>query len=136
MTLSISRKKTHARRGIETPPRQTKNRSAYDTPGAFKEELPNLRRTNLGLTVTAAITLHMLIMVAATGGYGCLIYAPAWVWISNSMVGLLFIAVCMRGLEVLVHEGSHFNWTRRTRLNDFLTNMLAAIPMMSLVNRF
>jgi fatty acid desaturase len=36
-------------------------------------------------------------------------------------------------LECLVHEGSHCNWSRNHRLNDALTDLLAALPVFSRV---
>ena len=39
------------------------------------------------------------------------------------------IARAQRGLENLIHEGSHYNVTRHKRLNDFVVTALAAMPM-------
>ncbi|WP_436495549.1 fatty acid desaturase [Actinokineospora sp. HUAS TT18] len=48
------------------------------------------------------------------------------------MISVMASVVCgrqLRALECLVHEASHFNWTRRYRaLNDMLATFLAAIP--------
>lgn len=45
-------------------------------------------------------------------------------------VAVAIVARQLRGLENLVHEASHYNWSRkRRRLNDFLGCALAAIPV-------
>jgi fatty acid desaturase len=48
----------------------------------------------------------------------------------------ILISRQIRGLENLVHEGSHYNWTRRHRLNDVFVNALAAFPVFSRVSAF
>jgi fatty acid desaturase len=46
------------------------------------------------------------------------------------LVGALVIGRQLRGLENLVHEGAHYNWSRHNhRLNDALTVGLAAAPV-------
>lgn len=49
---------------------------------------------------------------------------------------VLVIIRQQRALENIVHFGSHNNFTRQKRLNDFLTNLLAAWPMMQDVSRY
>ena len=44
--------------------------------------------------------------------------------------------VLAQGLECLVHEASHYNWSRHRRLNDLAANVLAAIPVFSTVGRY
>lgn len=45
-------------------------------------------------------------------------------------VSVLFCTRQMRGLENIVHFGSHNNFTKNKKLNDRLTNVLAAWPML------
>lgn len=53
-----------------------------------------------------------------------------WQAIIAYPLGLLMIARQLRMLEFLIHDGSHFSWDRKNRkLNDFLTNMIAAYPL-------
>jgi fatty acid desaturase len=52
-----------------------------------------------------------------SGIYGFLLICPM-VW--------YFCALRLRGFECLLHEASHFNWTRRRWLNDILANLMVA----------
>jgi fatty acid desaturase len=42
----------------------------------------------------------------------------------------------MRALSNLIHDASHSNITRNTRLNDFIANLLAGMPLASPVNEY
>jgi fatty acid desaturase len=54
-----------------------------------------------------------------------------WQAITAYFIGFLIIARQLRATEMLVHDGSHFSWDRKNRkLNDFLTNMIAAYPLL------
>lgn len=52
---------------------------------------------------------------------------------------IVFVPVvvrCQRGLENLTHEGSHYNLSRNHALNDWLTDLLAALPTFQRVGAF
>jgi len=49
---------------------------------------------------------------------------------------VLFCTRQMRGLENIVHFGSHNNFTRNRKLNDLLTNVLSAWPMLQDVDHY
>lgn len=53
-----------------------------------------------------------------------------------SIVGLLFVTRQMRGLENIVHFGSHNNFVRNRSANDHLTNIMAAWPMLQDVRQY
>lgn len=55
--------------------------------------------------------------------------------------GIVFVIVIfttrqMRGLENIVHFGSHNNFTKNKKLNDFLTNIFSAWPMLQDVKSY
>jgi len=79
----------------------------------------------LGTIVTIAVALGAL---AAVNWPLALAFYP---------VAAAVIARQQRGLELLVHDGSHRSWCRaRPRLNDELTNLLAAWPCFSEVSAY
>lgn len=51
-------------------------------------------------------------------------------------VAVLIIGSRQRALSNLVHDGSHFNVVKNSRLNDLLTDIFAGIPMLSFVKNY
>ena len=49
---------------------------------------------------------------------------------------VLFCTRQMRGLENIVHFGSHNNFSRNKKLNDFITNLFASWPMLQDVTQY
>ena len=108
----------------------------YKIPKTIKNELKDLNKTNGG-----KFYLYILLDYS-------MIFVPIWFLISieqltNLTFWLLYL-VCillssrsLRGLECIVHDGSHFNWWRRHKLwNDKLTNIFAAYPTFSTVENY
>jgi fatty acid desaturase len=53
-----------------------------------------------------------------------------WQSIVVYIIGAVAIARQLRGLEMMVHDGSHSAWHRKNRkINDILTDMLASFPI-------
>lgn len=104
----------------------------YKAPEATRPFLKECHKTRTWLTVLTALGDHALILALAAAV--CLAYvhihpAAAVLLYPLALVG---IVRSQRGLENLVHEGSHFNWSRSNhRLNDALCNLLAAVPVFS-----
>jgi fatty acid desaturase len=109
----------------------------YRAPDHTRPFLKECHTTRPWLTVLtalgdhAAIVLLAALAVSAWGGLhpvaGALLYPLA----------VLGIVRSQRALENLVHDGSHFNWSRSDhRLNDRLCNLLAAVPVFSNVARY
>jgi fatty acid desaturase len=98
--------------------------------------LADLQRLIPGATVLVALADHVAIVAT---GFGWL-----WLWssqppgfaIPGGVCLLVLAARTQRGLECLVHDASHYNWTRRKTANDTLANLLAAVPVMSWVANY
>jgi fatty acid desaturase len=118
-------------------PENRKWERGYKAPEHARVFLKECHRTRPWLTILTALGDHAAILALAAG--------VAWSWLNLHpafLLGLYPLAVMgtvrsLRGLENLVHEGSHFNWSRSDhRLNDFLCNLLAAVPVFSNVVRY
>ncbi len=98
----------------------------------FEVLLARFRQPNLAVMVALAISDWLIILAAATACEvlgRCSLRWPT-VLLVNA-ISLVIIALRQRGLECLVHEASHFNFSRNQRLNDYLGDFLAAIPVVS-----
>jgi len=60
-------------------------------------------------------------------------------FLAHVFIALMLIVSArqMRGMECLVHEASHYNFSRRNKgLNDFMADVLCAWPMLSTVSNY
>ncbi|WP_018352634.1 fatty acid desaturase [Longispora albida] len=104
-------------------------RRGYTPPAHLRGLVAAAHRTNPVLTFAAAGACHLLLVFSLLGPAWTLAIAGPVPGVLAGLAGLAGYARAMRGLECLVHEGSHFNWVRRTRwLNDLLTVTLAGLP--------
>jgi len=97
-------------------------------------------------TATAA-TADLAIIALVAALHLCVAsLGPVWAVVTYPLACLVIVRQ-LRGLENLVHEGSHYNWTRRQsgtaaersaskRANDVFANLLAAFPVFSRVSAF
>lgn len=81
--------------------------------------------------------MHATILFSSLAGfYHAEIVANRW----GRAALLLFLLLCMvrqlRGLENIVHFGSHLNFSKNQKLNDFLVNVLAAYPVFQKVESY
>jgi fatty acid desaturase len=103
-------------------------RRGYRAPSGIRPTIKVAHGTRLWLTVAAALFDHVTIPLAVLGA------ALAWHWsaplgVPLAVVAVGFVARQFRALECMVHEASHFNWSRRhRRLNDLLAGVLAGLP--------
>jgi fatty acid desaturase len=105
-------------------------------PAFGRELMPKWRRTDLARSICVAlgdtaalvalVTAHLLISTRAPTVIAVVLYIPV----------IVLMARAFRGLEVLVHEGSHYNWTRKRATNDRIVNLLAAYPVFQTVEEF
>ena len=109
---------------------------AYGAPGAVRELLQEFQATSLPRSVAAAVTDHVAIFGLVVGALVAYAALPLGAALALNFVALVGVARFQRGLECLVHEASHYNWTRRRRLNDALANLLAALPVFSTVQEY
>ncbi|THV38702.1 fatty acid desaturase family protein [Glycomyces buryatensis] len=109
-------------------PTITSFRRGYSTPAALRDDIRAAHQTRTWWTVLAAAADQAAIAAA------CLLCGWAFtmhpgLWAALAPAAALLVGRQLRALECLVHEGSHFNWSRRRRkLNDALATALAAFP--------
>ena len=108
----------------------------YSFPLACGPTLRNFKRTNLLFAVFVALRDHFTICAAAAIGLLFYYYASVWLWLPANLVVCYVIARCQRGFEAQVHDVCHYNWTRHTRLNDLLGNILVAQPSFNLIESY
>lgn len=103
-------------------------RRGYSTPPALREDLKAAHRTSAWRTAAAAVA-DQAVMVAACIAAGWLLTAQPLPGALAAVLAAVLTGRQLRALENLVHEGSHFNWSRGHRLlNDVLATALAALP--------
>ncbi|HWG98511.1 MAG TPA: fatty acid desaturase [Pilimelia sp.] len=105
-------------------------RRGFANAAELREVVAAAHRTALWRTAgTAAVDQLSVPVLALAIGVWALPALPVW---AALLVGALAVAAIgrqLRALECLVHEASHFNWSRRRRgLNDALAFALAALP--------
>lgn len=109
----------------------------YKLPSELRGLIDAARRPSLWSSVTAALADHCAILCALTAaswGYRSLPLPAAFV---VHVLGLISAARFQRGLECLLHEACHYNWSRKShRLNDILADFLAALPCFSRVRQY
>lgn len=107
---------------------ETRYRRGYSTPAHLRETVKAAHRTAPWRSAGAALGDQAAIVLACVLG-GWLLAASPVVGALLAPVAVVLVGRQLRALECLVHEGSHFNWSRRRRaLNDLLTIALAAFP--------
>lgn len=108
----------------------------YSLPLTCASELRDLKRTNLVHAIFVALKDHFIICAAAATGLLLYSYASIWLWLPANLAACYVIARCQRGFEAQVHDVCHYNWTRLTRLNDLLGNILVALPSFNLIESY
>jgi fatty acid desaturase len=64
--------------------------------------------------------------------YNQSVFLLVFLWV----IGMLFLARYLRALEVLVHEGSHYNLAKSKIINDVITCLFAAWPSFYLLGPY
>lgn len=108
----------------------------YDRRATILHCVPNATSTSWSLTALTA-TVDQIVGVAGAAQLYLLLRSPdSWMRWLLAIAGVLTCTRALRGLECLVHEGSHHNWSRRTGFNDRLCNLLAAFPVFTRVQPY
>ncbi|RRS01226.1 fatty acid desaturase [Glycomyces terrestris] len=103
-------------------------RRGYSTPAALREDIKAAHRTRPWRTAAAAVA-DQAAMIAACAAAGWLLTVQPFAGLVAAVLAAVLTGRQLRALENLVHEGSHFNWSRKHRLlNDVLATALAALP--------
>lgn len=111
-------------------------RRGYSHPSPLKPVLDRSQRTLLHRTVAAALCDHALSLASIAAALFSYRHLAPLIAALVHAAALVVTARCQRGLENLAHEGSHYNWTRRRRLNDLLADALVAVPVASRVKSY
>lgn len=112
--------------GLDAANQQSKQayKKGYSIPSQLREEIKKAHQTCLRLTVTVAVVDVVTVAGSAIVTGIAVARLPWWTAGLLALVGVVLIGRQLRGLENLVHEGSHFNWSRQhRRLNDALTRI-------------
>jgi fatty acid desaturase len=104
-------------------------RRGYVPPSDAKRLVQRRHKTMLHRTMLTAVSDHVVSLAAVAGALLSYRHLSPPLALFAHASALLVIARCQRGLENLVHEASHYNWTRRRKLNDVLADGLAALPV-------
>ncbi len=105
-------------------------KKGYSVPPQLRDYIKHAHRTRLAVTVTSAVVDIATVMGVGLMAGVAVAGLPWWGAGFVVLAGAVVIGRQLRGLENLVHEGSHYNWSRyRRRLNDALTVGLAAAPV-------
>jgi fatty acid desaturase len=104
----------------------------YQAPAALRPVLRAAHRTRLATTAAVAACDQLVLMAAVVASSW-----PGW-WAGpvTAVAGVLVVVAALlltgrqlRALECLVHEASHYNWSRRhRRANDRCAMVLAGLP--------
>jgi fatty acid desaturase len=94
--------------------------------------------------LTSILTLlgnHMAMVLIAALGCWAWVALPIYAAVPLIAIGMLLTTRFQRGLECMVHEGSHYNFVRGKGrpgkvLNDAIANLLAAFPTFVTVGSF
>ncbi|MER5357178.1 fatty acid desaturase family protein [Streptomyces sp. NPDC002785] len=108
----------------------------YTAPSRLRQDIKDAHRTRLWVTVSCALLDHLVAGLAAGAAAWLIMHHPVVSIVPALLAGAL-IARQLRALENLVHEASHYNWSRhRRRLNDVLGYLLAAAPTGSRISAY
>jgi fatty acid desaturase len=91
--------------------------------------LRHLGDTNVVVSVGWAV-FYLLSIFLIGFGIDYVSKFGGWQSVVAYVIGVIVIARQLRGLEMMVHDGSHSAWHRKNRkINDVLTDMLASFPI-------
>ncbi|MFJ1706962.1 fatty acid desaturase family protein [Kitasatospora sp. NPDC088346] len=105
-------------------------KKGYTAPAQLREAIKAAHRTSLWRTTACAAIDHLVAIGLAVGAARAWTALPPAIAAPVTVVALAGIARQQRAVENLVHEGSHYNWSRHhRRANDLLAYVLAALPV-------
>jgi fatty acid desaturase len=105
---------------------------------AVTSALRNAGCLGTSLPHSIAVAVGDLGLIGAAIGCGVLSWRalPFWAACLAQPILLAVVARSLRGLECLVHEAAHYNWSRSKAQNDLWANLLAAWPTSSTVEAY
>jgi fatty acid desaturase len=91
--------------------------------------LADAHRTRFGLTLAAAVVDHLVIWLVIAAAVAVALHGPLIAGVVATVLAMMVVGRQLRALECLVHESSHYNWSRGHRhWNDVLAFALAGLP--------
>ncbi len=127
-----------AERGRKRAKRRGKGRgySANHLPDHVVEKLKTLEQTSLPASLADGVLYYVSIILI---GVMCVLIGQvnvAWGVVAY-LVGLALIARQMRGIELMVHDASHWAWDRDNKArNDVLADYFVAYPTMGTTHAY
>jgi fatty acid desaturase len=105
-------------------------KKGYSSPAALKEVIAEAHSTRLVRTFATAVFDHLSVPVALLAATSPSVREAGGLALAAALtMAVLVSARQLRALECLVHEASHYNWSRRHRTSgDVLATILAAVP--------
>ncbi len=108
----------------------------YQPPEEARAVIKSMSRTRLGRSaLTAGLDLAALLGLAVGGARAWRAF-PGVGAAAASVAAVLLIGRFGRAQECMVHESSHRNWSRSSRWNDVLANLLSGYPTASRVSGY
>jgi len=101
----------------------------YTTPTQLRTSIADAHRTKLWLTTVTAVADCLSVAGLALAATWAVQALPIAAAVILCVLSAVVIGRQLRALECLVHEASHFNWSRsHRRVNDILASLLAGLP--------
>lgn len=102
-------------------------RRGYTNPPHLRKEVADAHVTSLARTAATAVVDHITVIgLPLVVAVLVSLRMPAWVTGPAAALAVLVTGRQLRALECLVHEASHFNWSRKhRRANDVLATLIA-----------
>lgn len=105
-------------------------KKGYSNPVGLRKVIAQAHKTQLWRTTALAAFDHLAVPTLLLGGTSPTVQAAGW--LVFGVIVILAIVVSarqLRALECLIHEASHFNWSRHHRkAGDVLAALLAGVP--------
>jgi fatty acid desaturase len=118
---------TGQRPGIE--PEDNPYKRGYTVPAELRSLVAEAHQTRLGVSVLTAFTDNLCVAVLCIATGQLFVLTPLLIASAAAIMTCAIMGRQLRGLECLVHEASHFNWSRKHRkANDVLSYLLAGVP--------
>lgn len=116
--------------GAGTRATEVAYKRGYSNPPELREAVAQAHTTRLWRTVAIALFDYSTVPVLLLAATSMPVRNAGWPVLGAAVVvAALAAARQLRALECLVHEASHFNWSRRYRtLGDVLATLLAGVP--------
>lgn len=120
---------------------QAKTDKGYRTNERTKAVVKEASKSDVLMSLLTLAGDHLAMVVIAVLGCWIWMTLPSYASMPLIAIGMILVTRFQRGLECMVHEGSHYNFVRGKGkpgkvLNDAITNLLSAFPTFVTVGSF